>query len=156
MAVTAVRVRTLALSLPHVTSYPHFDRVAFRIPQRTFATLASDGSDVNMMFDHEQQAHFCEVAPKAIAPVAGGWGRMGWTRCDLAQIDWATLSQALKSAHARASAPRPRRGGASVSASSKTGSIKVAPSKAASAKPGASKRAPSKRVTGAKRPKKST
>jgi hypothetical protein len=156
MAVTAARVRTLALSLPNVTSYPHFDRVAFRIPERTFATLAADGSDVNVMFDHEQQAHFCELAPKAIAPVAGGWGRMGWTRCDLAQIDWATLSQALKAAHARASAPRPRRGAASVSAASKTASSKVAPSKTASSKPGAKKRAPSKAATGAKRPKKST
>jgi hypothetical protein len=112
MAVTAARARTLALSLEGASAYPHFDRVAFRIPQRTFATLALDGSDLNLLFDLAQQAEFCELAPLAIAPVAGGWGRMGWTRCDLKQIDAATFTLALKAAHARASAPRTRKGAA--------------------------------------------
>jgi hypothetical protein len=109
MAVTTKRARTLALSLEGATAYPHFDRVAFRIPRRTFATLALDGSDLNLMFDLTQQAHFCELAPKAIAPVAGGWGRMGWTRCDLKKIDAATFVLALKAAHALANVPRTRK-----------------------------------------------
>jgi len=110
MAVTAARARTLALSLEGASSYPHFQRLAFRIPQRTFATLSLDGDDLNLLFDPAQQAEFCERAPLAIAPVAGGWGRMGWTRVDLKQIDAATFTLALKAAHARASAPRTRRG----------------------------------------------
>src|SRR3954466_10766514 len=105
MAVTAKRATTLALSLENVTSYPHFDRIAFRTPRRTFATLALNGRDLNFMFDLAQQAHFCKLAPHAIAPVAGGWGRMGATRCELGEIDSATFVAALKAAHARANAP---------------------------------------------------
>ena len=109
MAVTAKRVRTLALSLDDASSYPHFHRLAFRTPRRTFATLDLEGTDVNLKLDLEQQRHFCELRPNAIAPVAGGWGRMGWTRCELASIDAATFSSALKAAHALANAPLPRR-----------------------------------------------
>jgi hypothetical protein len=109
MAVTAKRARTLALSLENATQYPHFDRLAFRTPRRTFATLALAGTDLNLKLDLEQQQLFCELRPDAIAPVAGGWGRMGWTRCELSLIDAATFTRALKVAHALANVPPPKR-----------------------------------------------
>jgi hypothetical protein len=88
---------------------PHFDRIAFRTPRRTFATLAGDGSDINFMFDSALQEFYCEQAPEAFAPVHGGWGRMGATRCDLKRVDLATLKSALVAAHARANAPLPKK-----------------------------------------------
>jgi hypothetical protein len=109
MAVTPVRAKTLALSLENASSYPHFERIAFRTPRRTFATLALNGADVNFAFDLELQAKFCKLAPHAISPVPGGWGRMGFTRCDLKAIDAATFKRALLAAHARANAPLPKR-----------------------------------------------
>jgi len=109
MPVTAKRAKELALSLENASSYPHFDRVAFRTPRRTFATLALNGEDLNFMLDVAEQRHFCDLAPHAIEPVAGGWGRMGWTRCELRAIDAATFKAALFAAHARANAPRPKR-----------------------------------------------
>ena len=105
MAVTPKRARELALAQENASSYPHFDKIAFRTPRRTFATLALNGSDLNFVVDLEQQAHFCKLAPHGIAPVAGGWGRMGWTRCDLKLIDAATFKAVLTAAHARANAP---------------------------------------------------
>ena len=105
MAVTPKRARELALSLDNASEAPHFDRVAFRTPRRIFATLARSGVDLNFMFDHEQQKHFCAAAPGALAPVEGGWGRMGATRCDLKAIDSRTFSAALEAAHARANTP---------------------------------------------------
>ena len=108
MAVTAKRVRTLALSLEGASSYPHFDRLAFRTERRTFATLALDGADLNFMCDLVEQQRLCELAPQAIAPVPGGWGRMGWTRIDLKKIDGATFTAILTAAHARANVPRTR------------------------------------------------
>lgn len=105
MAVTPKRARELALAQENATSYPHFDRIAFRTPRRTFATLALHGSDLNLMLDLAEQAHFCKLLPHAMAPVAGGWGRMGWTRCDLKSIDAATFKAALTAAHTRANAP---------------------------------------------------
>lgn len=109
MPVTAARARKLALSLENASEAPHVDRAAFRTPRKIFATLARDGKDINLMFDAALQEFFCEQAADAIAPVPGGWGRMGATRCDLKKIDEATLLSALKAAHALANAPKPKR-----------------------------------------------
>jgi hypothetical protein len=109
MAVTAKKAKALALALAEASERPHFDRIAIRTPRRTFATLAGDGADLNLMFDPVLQAHYLEMAPAAFAPVAGGWGRNGATRCDLKQVDEATLMSALAAAHARAMAPPPKR-----------------------------------------------
>jgi hypothetical protein len=109
MPVTPKRARELALALENASSYPHFDRLAFRTPRRTFATLARSGKDLNFMFDLAQQAHFCKLAPHAIAPVPGGWGRMGATSCELERIDLPTFKLALEAAHARANAPLPKK-----------------------------------------------
>lgn len=109
MAVSAKRAQELALELDQVSAVPHFDRLAFRTPRRIFATLARSGSDLNFMFTPEQQKQFCALAPQALAPVTGGWGRMGATRCDLARIDLPTFKAALAAAHARASAARVRK-----------------------------------------------
>jgi len=109
MPVTAKRAKELALSLENVSAYPHFDRTAFRTPRRTFATLALNGKDLNLMFDAAEQRRFCDLLPQAFTPVAGGWGRMGWTRCDLGAIDAANFKLALAAAHARANAPPAKR-----------------------------------------------
>ena len=109
MPVSATRVRKLLLGLANVSEAPHFDRTAFRTPRRIFATLAGTGGDVNFMFDAFQQETFCEMAPAALAPVPGGWGRMGATRCDLKKVDEATFTAAAVAAHERASVPPDRR-----------------------------------------------
>ena len=99
MAVTAAQARKLALSFEATEERPHFDRFAFRTPRRIFATLAGDGSDINLMFDAALQEFYCEQASESFAPVPGGWGKMGATRCDLKKVDKLTLESALKAAH---------------------------------------------------------
>ncbi len=61
------------------------------------------------MFDSALQEFYCEQAPEAFAPVPGGWGRMGATRCLLKNVDAATFKSALLAAHARANAPPPKK-----------------------------------------------
>jgi len=61
------------------------------------------------MFDPLAQETFCEMAPHALAPVPGGWGRMGWTRCDLKKVAQPLFLAASEAAHARASEPRKKR-----------------------------------------------
>jgi len=107
MAATPARAKELALSLEGALERPHFERTALRTPRKTFATLAGDGADINLMFDPDLRDLYCEQAPVAFSPVPGGWGRMGATRCNLAAVDEATLASALKAAHALA-APRPK------------------------------------------------
>jgi hypothetical protein len=108
MAVTAAQARKLALSFEAAEERPHFDRLAFRTPRKTFATLAGDGSDINLMFDADLQELYCEQVPASFAPVPGGWGKMGATRCDLKKVDKTTLESALKAAHALAQ-PLPKK-----------------------------------------------
>ena len=108
MAVDPDRARDLALALPAASEAPHFHRLAFRTPRKTFATLDARARDINLMFDPDLRDFYCEQAPHAFAPVPGGWGRMGATRCDLETVDEPTLLSALQAAHQLA-APKPRR-----------------------------------------------
>lgn len=110
MAVDPERARGMALALPNASEAPHFHRVAFRTPRKTFATLDAVAGDINLMFDPELRDFYCEHAPDAFSPLPGGWGRMGMTRCDLRIVDERTLSSALQAAHHLAQ-PKPRRGG---------------------------------------------
>ncbi len=98
----------LALRLPGVASYPHFDRVAFKA-RVTFATLAPDRLTANLKFSPDEQALKCEVAPDAFVPVANAWGARGWTVARLTALSEPELASALALAYARA-APKPKRG----------------------------------------------
>jgi hypothetical protein len=111
VTVTAQQAREAALALEDAAETPHFDRIAFRTSRRIFATLAGDGTDMNLMFDLDLQAFYCEQAPEAFSPVPGGWGRSGSTRCRLEAVDPATFRGALAAAHVRACLPPPSRAG---------------------------------------------
>lgn len=108
MPVTARRARELALEFPDASEKPHFHRTAFRTPRKTFATLDPAVPDLNLMFSPDLQEHWCALAPEALAPVPGGWGRLGATRCDLTRVREDILRGALEAAHALAQ-PAPRR-----------------------------------------------
>lgn len=105
--VTAVEFRDLALGLVGTTAAPHFDRTAFKVA-RIYATLAPDGLSGNLKFSADEQALKCLTAPELFAPVAGGWGRMGWTTVALPGIDPAALLLALEAAW-RDAQPKPRK-----------------------------------------------
>lgn len=93
------RARALALALAGAAEATHFHRLAFRTRRRIFATLDAQASDINLMFDADLRDFYCEHEPASFAPVPGGWGRMGATRCDLALVDEPTLASALAAAH---------------------------------------------------------
>jgi hypothetical protein len=108
MTVEPARARELALALEGVSEAPHFHRLAFRTPRKIFATLDAQARDLNLMFDPELRDFYGEQVPAAFAPVPGGWGRRGATRCDLDQVDEPTLLSALQAAH-RLAAPKSKR-----------------------------------------------
>ena len=101
---SAADLRRLALALPGTEEYPHFDRRAFKA-RITYMTLAANGLSANFKFSPGDQELKCAVAPEAFSPVAGGWGRMGWTRAELAKLSLADLDGALRRAHAQGAAP---------------------------------------------------
>jgi hypothetical protein len=95
----------LALALPAAADHPHFDRVAVKAGKgRIFATFGQAG-DMNVKLTPDEQALFAESAPGAVAPIAGGWGRQGWTRIELAVADEPLVRSVLNAAW-RGAAPK--------------------------------------------------
>ena len=104
----AADLRRIALSLEGTTEAPHFDRAAFKV-RRIYVTLAADGKSANFKFTPDQQEFKCLLAPRSFQPVAGGWGRQGWTTAALSELSIAELRQALEDAwHHAAPAARKR------------------------------------------------
>lgn len=86
-----------ALALPDALAQAHFDRMAVRAGKgRIFATVGT--ADVNLRLTPDEQALFVDSAPVLVAPVAGGWGRQGWTRLALDGADEALLHSLLAAA----------------------------------------------------------
>ncbi len=106
MPVEPERARALALALPGTSEAPHGHRLAFRTTRKIFATLDAAARDLNLMFDQDLRDLYCEQAPNVFAPVPGGWGRMGATRCLLDAVDEPLIKSALGAAH-RLAAPKP-------------------------------------------------
>ena len=100
-------LRDIARSKPGTTESPHGDRTAFRVA-RIYATLAADGLSANLKLAPDEQEFRCTIRPEAFSPVPGGWGRMGWTRVELAELDAGELSDVLEAAWRLAQA-KPRR-----------------------------------------------
>lgn len=105
----AADLRRVALSLAGTVEAPHFDRSVFRVA-RIYVTLAADGRSANFKFTPDEQEFKCMMAPAAFAPVAGAWGRQGWTTAMLAALSAAELKDALETAWRHAVPKRrPRR-----------------------------------------------
>jgi YjbR protein len=88
-------LRRIALSLEGTTEAPHFDRAAFKVV-RIYVTLAADGRTANLKLAPDEQEFKCLLAPKAFAPVPGGWGKQGWTTATLSELSAAELRDVLE------------------------------------------------------------
>jgi hypothetical protein len=104
--VAPARFKALALALEGASEVPHVDRLAYRTPRKIFATLAPDGRSANLLLSPEVQDAIVEAMPQHFRPVAGGWGRMGYTTVELAGVPEVELVRALAEAHAMAR-PKP-------------------------------------------------
>ena len=105
----------LALALPGVAQYPHFDRIAFKA-RITFATLAPDRLTANLKLAPDEQALKCEVAPDAFSSVPNAWDAQGWTMATLAALSERELQAALALAYAHAGPKRETQGAAGLTA----------------------------------------
>ena len=101
-------LRRIALALPGVTEYAHFDRRAFKA-RVTFATLAPDELTANFKFSPDEQALKCAVAPEAFTAIPNAWGARGWTVGTLAALSDGELEAALAMAWRHGAAPKPKR-----------------------------------------------
>jgi hypothetical protein len=93
--------RRIALSFPDALEASHMGHPDFRVGGKVFATIGyPDARYAMVKLTPEQQGKLVAEAPKAFAPVAGGWGRKGSTNVLLAAADRAAVKSALEIAWA--------------------------------------------------------
>lgn len=97
--VTVKAARAFALSFEATDEKPHFDRFAFRVKGKIFCTLSEEKKDLNLKLTLHEQSVFCKADPEVIHPIAGGWGRQGWTTIHLSKAPKAFFRDALTTAY---------------------------------------------------------
>lgn len=91
--------RQMALAFPETDEHPHFDRKAFRVKKKIFATMQEKEKRMMVRLTLVDQSVFCAFDPAIIYPVPGGWGRQGATIIELSKIKKAMFSDALTTAY---------------------------------------------------------
>jgi hypothetical protein len=87
----------LLQNMPNATEEPHFDKPAYKINGKIFATFNIENHWVTLRLTPEQQVEFCENP--AIYPVPNKWGQQGWTHVNLDQIKVSDFKEVLKVAY---------------------------------------------------------
>ena len=99
-------VRQLALAFPETDEHPHFERKAFRVKKKIFATLSEKDMNVSLKLSLHDQSVFCAFDPTVIYPVPGGWGRMGFTLVNLKKVKKSMFKDALTIAYCNVAPPK--------------------------------------------------
>ncbi len=104
--VSIATVRELALSFPETDEHPHFERKAFRVKKKIFATLDEKENRVMVKLNLEDQSVFCSFDKSIIYPVPGGWGLKGATYIDLKKVKKSMFRDALTVAYCNTAPPK--------------------------------------------------
>jgi hypothetical protein len=99
-------VRRFALSFPETDEHPHFERQAFRVKKKIFATLSEKDKTLNLKLTPVDQSVFCAIDDTVIFPVPGGWGRQGFTTVNLKKVKKSMLKDAITTAYCTVAPPK--------------------------------------------------
>jgi hypothetical protein len=97
--VNVAGVRRLALALPEASEQPHFHLTSFRVKGKIFATVAPDGSYMNVFVDDDQREIMCRVDPKAYETLM--WGKSGYLHVHLKKAKASDVATLLRAAWER-------------------------------------------------------
>lgn len=84
--VNMATVREMALSFPGTDEYAHFDKIAFRVKKKIFASVDEKANKIVFKLSVIDQSVFCVFDKTIIYPLPGAWGKKGWTRADMKKI----------------------------------------------------------------------
>jgi hypothetical protein len=104
--VTIQEARKLALSFPETDERPHFDKKAFRVKKKIFATLDEKANRMMVKLSPKDQSVFCSYNSEVIYPVSGGWGRQGATFVELKKVRKLMFKDALTTAYCTVAPPK--------------------------------------------------
>lgn len=90
------KIRQIALSFPHTSESPHFDKTSFRVKKKIFATWDEPHARLAVKLSPTDQQVFSAIPGAGIAPVPNKWGTQGWTYVFPDQIKDELLEDVLK------------------------------------------------------------
>lgn len=93
--------RALALSLPEATAGHHNGHADMRVGGKVFASLNAAETHAHLHLDPIHRPILQARHPGHLSPLAGAWGRAGWTRLPLAGAPAALIHAALHGAFRR-------------------------------------------------------
>ena len=97
--VSIATVRKIALSLPETDEHAHFDRCAFRVKKKIFATMLEKDQIAMVKLTPHDQSVFCAFDKAVMYPVPGGWGLKGATYINLKKVRKSMLVDAMTLAY---------------------------------------------------------
>jgi len=97
--VSVAVAKKLTLSFPETDEHPHFERSAFRVRKKIFATLLAKAKTMNLLLTPEDQYIFCKINNKIIYPVPNKWGLKGATTLELSKISLSLFKEVLTVAY---------------------------------------------------------
>ena len=97
--VTPEETKQLALSLEGTGEQSHFERTAFTVKKKIFATLSVKDKTLNVKFTPHVQFIFCPPQSDVIFAIPNGWGRQGWTTINLDKANRKLVKSALEEAY---------------------------------------------------------
>lgn len=97
--VTIEKLRALAMAFTEVTEEPHFEKTSFRVKKKIFCTADALKRNAVLKLNEQDQSVFCAYDPEAVYPVAGAWGKKGWTTFELSKTHTDLFSDALNVAY---------------------------------------------------------
>jgi hypothetical protein len=89
----------LALALPEAAEQPHFHLTSFRVNGKIFATVAPDGSYMNVFVDDDLRELMVAVDPRTYE--TQWWGKSGYLHVHLAAAKARDVKTLLRAAWER-------------------------------------------------------
>jgi predicted DNA-binding protein (MmcQ/YjbR family) len=91
--------RKIALSFPETTEEPHFDKTAFKVAKKIFATMNNVETRATIKLSESDQDLFCLFDKNIMYPVPNKWGKQGWTHINLTTATEEICVEALTTAY---------------------------------------------------------
>jgi predicted DNA-binding protein (MmcQ/YjbR family) len=87
----------ILVSMPEAVEEAHFDKPAYKMKGKIFATFNIEEKWVTLKLTPEQQTNFCEDT--SYYPVPNKWGQLGWTHVDLRRVRRAAFVEGVQTAY---------------------------------------------------------
>ena len=92
-------IKSLILAFEGIEQKPHFERIAFAVKKKIFATLSDKEQTLNVRLTPGLQFIFCPPGSDVIFPIDNAWGKQGWTTINLKKANRKMIQATVKEAY---------------------------------------------------------